>query len=199
MKTSLLLVALLVVGLAPGSASAHCDTLDGPVVKAAQKALETGQLAPVLAWVKADDEAAIKNAFAESQVVRKLGPEAKALADRSFFETLVRLHRAGEGAPYTGLKPAGQPQPAVLVAADRAVVSGKSDTLAKHVAAEVKAGLDERWGRLRALPPPGADPAKGRAWVAAYVDFVHYVLGVERAVKGGHEAPVATEHGAHVD
>jgi hypothetical protein len=40
--------------------------------------------------------------------VRTLDLEAKALADRYFFETLVRLYRAGEGAAYKGLKPAGR-------------------------------------------------------------------------------------------
>ena len=103
MKNALVLSTISIALLAPRLASAHCDTLDGPVVKTAAKALETGKVAPVLAWVKAEDEAAIKTAFAETLAVRKLGPAAKELADRYFFETAVRLHRAGEGASYTGL------------------------------------------------------------------------------------------------
>ncbi len=74
--------------------------MDGPVVKAAQKALETGNVNLALIWVQKTDEAEIRKAFDQTVTVRKLSPEARALADRYFFETLVRLHRAGEGGPH---------------------------------------------------------------------------------------------------
>lgn len=196
MKKMLSMLAVLVAGgMVPRLVHAHCDTLDGPVVKAAQKALETGQLGPVLAWVRAEDEPAIKTAFAETRAVRKLGPQARALADRSFFETLVRLHRAGEGAAYDGLKPAGLPQSGALVAAERAVSSGKAEALTKQLAHEMAGGVNERFAALRALPAPGADPVKGRAWVASYVTFIHFVTGLERALAAGHGHAPATAHG----
>jgi Family of unknown function (DUF6448) len=98
------LVALGLLFLAQDRALGHCDGMDGPVVKAAQKALEAGNVNLVLIWVQKADEVEVRKAFDQTITVRKLGPEARALADRYFFETLVRLHRAGEGAPYTGLK-----------------------------------------------------------------------------------------------
>jgi hypothetical protein len=51
-------VAGLAAGLlmAPGTVRAHCDTLDGPVVKTAQEALEKGDVTPVLKWVQNDQE-----------------------------------------------------------------------------------------------------------------------------------------------
>jgi hypothetical protein len=84
---------------------AHCDTLDGPVVQTARTALEKGDITPLLKWVRVEDEKEIKDAFEKTLAVRRKGAEAKELADMYFFETLVRIHRAGEGAPYTGLKP----------------------------------------------------------------------------------------------
>jgi hypothetical protein len=86
----------------------HCDGLDGPVVQLAIKALDSGNVNYVLPWVQENDEPEIRRAFEHAVSVRKLSPDAKALADRHFFETLVRIHRAGEGAPFTGLKPAGR-------------------------------------------------------------------------------------------
>ena len=91
----------------PGIVSAHCDTLEGPVVSTAKAALENGDVTPVLKWVKEDDEKEIRELFAKTLSARKQGKEARELADRYFFETLVRVHRAGEKAPFTGLKPAG--------------------------------------------------------------------------------------------
>ena len=110
-------------------AEAHCDTLDGPVVATAQKALDAGDVTPLLKWVSANDEQEIRSAFSETLDVRKLGGQAQDLADRYFFETLVRIHRAGEGAPYTGLKPGTAVDPAVALA-DKALVSGSVDKLA---------------------------------------------------------------------
>ena len=95
--------------------------MDGPVVQAARKALETGEVKLVLIWVQKQDEGDIKEAFQKTLTVRKLGAAAKELADRYFFETLVRIHRAGEGAPYTGLKPAGRDLGPAIPAADEAI------------------------------------------------------------------------------
>lgn len=85
----------------------HCDTMDGPVVKAATEALEKGNVNFILSWVPKKAEVELRKAFEKTLLARKLGKEAKELADYWFFETAVRLHREGEGASYTGLKPAG--------------------------------------------------------------------------------------------
>ena len=100
-------VGALVIAAVP--ARAHCDTEDGPVVSDAKAALTSGDVTPVLKWVRPADEPEIRTAFATTLAVRGNGDASRKLADRWFFETLVRVHRAGEGAPYTGLKPAGGP------------------------------------------------------------------------------------------
>ena len=107
--TVCVVAAAFVMGnAAVSSAWAHCDGLDGPVVQAARRALDTGNANHVLIWVKQAAESEIKQAFQQALAVRKLGPAAQELADRHFFETVVRIHRQGEGAAFTGLKPAGR-------------------------------------------------------------------------------------------
>ncbi|HZD40652.1 MAG TPA: DUF6448 family protein, partial [Terriglobales bacterium] len=111
MFTAVITVCLIffMAGLSlPRQAIAHCDGLDGPVVKAAQNALQTGNVDLVLIWIRPKDEKEIRTAFQKTLAVRQLNPQARELADMYFFETLVRVHRAGEGAPYTGLKPPGR-------------------------------------------------------------------------------------------
>ncbi len=131
-------------------AAAHCDTMAGPVIAAAKVALAKGDITPVLKWVKKDDEKAMREAFKRALAVRTKGPEAKELADMYFFETLVRVHRAGEGAPYTGLKPADAIEP-IVAACDKALDSGKVDEVVEHVTGAVAAGIRERFSRA-----PGA-------------------------------------------
>ena len=177
----------LALAALPTASRAHCDTLDGPVVKAGRAALESGRIGPVLAWVQARDEAEIRHAFEHARAVRRLSPEAKSLADRFFFETLVRVHRAGEGAPYTGLRPAGQDLGPAVTKADKAVETGSASEVEKLLVESVRHGMRERFERVKALPKPGDDVAKGRAWVAAYVPYVHWVEGVHAVAKGkGH-------------
>lgn len=155
-------------------ALAHCDTLDGPVVSAARKALDTGNVNLVLAWVQKKDEAELRNAFQKARNVRKAGGEAKDLADTYFFETLVRVHRAGEGAAYTGLKPAGTVEPPVA-AADRAIASGNLQGLAKLIVDRTEKGLHGHFEQVMARKKYSPnDVEAGRAYASAYVEFVHY-------------------------
>lgn len=199
------LVALGLLVLAPNRALGHCDGMDGPVVKAAQKALETGNVNLVLIWVQKADEVEIRKAFDQTITVRKLSPEARALADRYFFETLVRLHRAGEGAPYTGLKPAGRDLGPAIPAADRALEAGSVEPLLKLLSDAVQAGTGEHFKHAMAKKNfDKNDVELGREYVKAYVEFVHYVERIYQAAKHpapGHyseseEAGMATEESA---
>src|SRR6185503_10023888 len=130
-------------------ARAHCDTLDGPVVSAGRKALDSGNVNLVLVWVQKEDERDIRDAFQKARSVRVSGGQAKDLADAYFFETLVRVHRAGEGAPYTGLKPAGTIEPPVA-AADKAIESGNLGGLAKLISDRTENGLHGHFEQVMA-------------------------------------------------
>jgi hypothetical protein len=186
----LLIIFMTAIWFIPAAAGAHCDTLDGPVGATARAALEKGDITPVLKWVKNDDEAEIRAAFKKTLSVRSKGAEAKELADMYFFETLVRIHRAGEGAAYAGLKPAGMVEPSVA-AADKALAAGTCDDLVKMVTNAAAAGVRERFERVKeAQKHADESVGAGREYVEAYVDFTHYVerLHVSAASSGEHHA-----------
>lgn len=194
-NTTLTLLFAAGAALAPTPASAHCDSMDGPVVKAAQQALALNQVERVLVWVRAEDEAAIRDAFDRTVRVRAMGDDAQEMADRWFFETLVRIHRAGEGAPYTGLKPAGSEAPGGIAAADHALVEGSVDVLAEGVAKRFAHAIEERFAKVQALKDHDAtDVDAGRRYVHAYVDFIHFVEAAHELAhrEGG-------EHGAEAE
>ncbi len=173
--------ALLLLLALPAPARAHCDTLDGPVVQAARAAIAANDITPVLQWVKPEHEGEIRAAFDQTMRVRKGGADAQALADRYFYETLVRVHRLGEGAPYTGLQPAGSVEPAIALA-DAALEKGSPDALTKELTAAVTAGLRERFEKAAAAARDAkTDVNAGRSFVAAYVDFIHYAERIHLA------------------
>ena len=155
--------------------AAHCDTLDGPVVAAARRALDSGNITLVLIWVQKKDETEIRNHFQKTVAVRKLNAQVKDLADMYFFETLVRLHRAGEGAGYTGLKPAGKIEPPIA-AADKALENGKLEDVAKLISARMHAGLERHFKEVTSKKKYKQDDiAAGRAFASTYVEYTHYV------------------------
>jgi hypothetical protein len=178
------------------SAYAHCDGLDGPVVKAAQRALQTNNVNVVLVWVQKENEPELKAVFQQTLAVRKLSPESRALADRNLFETLVRLHRAGEGAPYTGLKPAGRDLGPAIPAADRAVESGETAALETLLVNEMRTGLRKALQGVQARQKYDVnDVAAGREYVKAYVEYIHFVERLYESSSGPAEGHFAeTEH-----
>ena len=109
----------------------HCDTMDGPVVEAAARALEAQDSALVLPYVPSDGEDEVKESFAKAVRLREQSEEARELADRYFFETVVRIHRAGEGESFSGLKPAGLDPGPVVPVAERAIETGSPDELVR--------------------------------------------------------------------
>ncbi|WP_429886600.1 DUF6448 family protein [Geoalkalibacter halelectricus] len=185
-KMAAVVMACVLALMVPQMAFAHCDALDGPVINEARLALEQGEVTPVLKWVSAEHEDEVRSAFAHTLRVRGLGEEARALADRYFFETLVRVHRAGEGAPYTGIKPAGV-IPGPIARADQALEDGSVDALADHVSAHVGNAMRERFAHALELREKADESVDaGRDYVEAYVQYVHFVEGIVAVLKGEH-------------
>jgi len=200
-RTHLVLAAAAALSVtSPPGVRAHCDTVDGPVVQDARRALEAKDVTPALKWVRPQAEGEIREAFRQALAVRGLGAEAQALADRSFFETLVRIHREGEGAPYSGLKPAGSEVDPTILASDRALETGSVEALVKTITADVESGLRERFARAsRAKAHAGHDVEAGRAYVEAYVEFMHYGERLRRdattnAAAGEHKPSAGHAH-----
>ena len=192
MKKSTLTILVLLAGLLlwPQGALAHCDAADGPVATAALKALDTKNVNLVLPYAPAEAEAEMTAAFERALVVREKGPEAKELADRYFTETAVRLHRAGEKAPYTGLKPAGTDFGPAIPAADKAVETGSLDPLLKLLSQEVNHGIAARFEHVLHTrgapkePKTKAEVQAVRERVSAELGFTVYIEGIYLATKG---------------
>ena len=186
----MLLVAVITTLLTLGMysfAAAHCDTLDGPVIQDARKALETKDVTPVLKWVKQKDEKIVRAAY--SKALSAKGKKNADAAENKFFATLVKIHRAGEGAPFTGLKPAGEVEPAIAEA-DKALANGSSDALVKLVTDDIAIGIRKRYEHA-AVTYKHKDESveQGREFVEAYVEYTHYVerLHLDATGKGAHD------------
>lgn len=181
-------IVTLLAAMRPVRVQAHCDTVEGPAVKDGRKALETGNLNYALKWIPADGEAELRDVFEKALKVRSLGVEAAELADRLFLETMVRIHRMGEGVGFTGIQPEGTQIDPVVKAADEAIALGSDAALLPLVPEERRAELDERFQSALAVKDFDVDDvAAGRRYLAAYVSFFKYAEGEDHE-HHGHEA-----------
>lgn len=187
----LFIVALLIALFAPLAALAHCDSLDGPVLVEAKAALKKGDVTPLLKWIPKSDEGTVKAAFAQTLALGKKGEDVKEMAEMYFFETLVRLHRAGEGFAYTGLKATAKDAGPAVLGADESLELGCSHAVTILVTKAVEEGIKRRFEHTYGRKAKASTSVEaGREYVAAYVDYVHYVEGVYEAAKRqtSHEA-----------
>lgn len=173
----------------------HCDALDGPVVVAARRALDSEDVTIVLPYVPMDAETEIEEAFASTLRARTQGQEARVVADRWFFETVVRCHRAGEGAPFTGLKPAGLDTGPVIPVAERAIIDEDPQPLVDLLRQIVGEETGQRFERmLDAKAKADRDGQHAR-------DYVSAMLGLQvwahKLASAAHADPHGDGHEHH--
>jgi hypothetical protein len=181
-----------------GPIFSHCDSQDGPIIPLIRESLDSGEITPLLKWLAPEDEAEIKALFDQVRAVRGQSDETREVADRLFIETFIRLHRASEGASFTGIKPAGTTPP-IFAQLDQALATGEVDALADRIAAEVREGITTRFNHAVELEKHQDESvAAGREYVEAYVTYMHFVEGLHEYLSSGgpvHGSPEGSGHG----
>ena len=169
----------------------HCDSVDGPVVTAASAAIAAGDVDLILPYVPADDEEEIREAFTRVLPLDTTDAPGADVARRWFFETVVRVHRAGEHAAYTGLKPAGLDVGPVIPLAEKAVETGDAGEVYRLLVAELHTELTRRLDRATRLA------AAKETSVSAARAYVNAMLGFQVYANQVHQALHAEPHGEH--
>jgi hypothetical protein len=158
--------------------------MDGPVVKAAKQALEAKDVNVILAYVPKQGEKEVIKAFKKAVQAREGGAAAKEVADLYFFETAVRIHRAGEGAPYTGLKPAGLSVGPVIPVAEKAIETGSPDTLIDLLCGFVRDEVTHRFQHMLHLKEHAGEGVDAdRAYVSAMLGLQVWSHGLYQYTK----------------
>ena len=190
MRALLLVFAFMLAGI---SGFAHCDSYDGPVIKDALKALQQKKVELVLKWVEPKYEKEITAKFNQTLNLAGSNKEVNKVLETYFLETLVRLHREGEGATYTGLKPAGSMTPMIAMA-DHSLETKNVDEVVNTVTSHFEKLLRERYAKAAELSKTKDESVKaGREYVAAYVQYTHTLEALEHILDG----PVSHSGGQH--
>lgn len=174
-KKLILLFGFVISFLIPQSLFAHCDSYDGPVIQDALKALDQNKVALVMKWIDEKHEPEIEKLFKKTIKYKKLDQEVYQLLEKHFLETLVRVHREGEGEPYTGLKPAGSTSE-IIQLTDTALREDDIESFLQELNGHTGKVVREKYEKVGALKPVKDNSiAQGRAYVAAYVDYTHTI------------------------
>ena len=195
LKPALILLFTLSFLILPANVTfAHCDTMDGPVIKDARKAMETNNVNYALKWVQPGDEAELKEAFILTMKVRNLNPDARILADKYFFRPARKAAQERRRFPFTGVKPSGTPIDEKILAADKSIETGDLTPLKGLVPAESVPELTERFEKAMSLRNSDIiNVEAGRAYVEAYVQFFKFAEGEEE----NHNEASAISHSVH--
>jgi len=166
---------------------AHCDSYDGPVIKDALKALDSNKVELVLKWIDSDQEKEVIALFNKTYKLKKGDKEVYTIVEKHFLETLVRLHRETEGAPFTGLKPAGSMTPLVEMA-DSSIDNNTINEVSKAVLSHLEEVIKERYANVMKLHKTKDNSVEeGRAYVHAYVEYTHTLEALEHILHGDFE------------
>lgn len=166
---------LMAMSLFNTKSYAHCDRKNGPVAVAAKEALKTEDFSKVVIWVGEEQEEELKKKFNESLSVYQKDGDSKELAKEYFMETAVRLHRAAEGMPFTGLKPA-QPAAKDIKVAEKALKTGNLDPVMDMFSNKLE-NKTQKWFQkaLKAKKNKDNSVKAGREWTDMYVKYIVYL------------------------
>ena len=195
---SVFLLSLLMAFLMlPRAASAHCDSYDGPVIQDAFRAFEENNVDYVLKWVEEEHEAEIKSLFSKTVALKDGDQEIYEVVEKYFLETLVRLHREGEGASYSGLKPTGSMTP-IIEMADNSLEINDVDGVVNAVNNHLAELLRERFTKAVTLSKTKDNAVEqGRAYVEAYVQYTHTLEALEHILHGAVSHSGSDGHAGH--
>jgi Family of unknown function (DUF6448) len=197
LKIKILTLATLIVIFMVSPAVSHCDSEDGPIIPLIRTSLDNGEITPLLKWLADDDEAEIKGLFTRVRALRTQSDEAKEIADQLFIETFIRVHRASEGAPYTGIKEAGT-MPPIFAKLDQALESKSVDALADKVANAVRENIVKRFNNAVELSKYQDHSVEaGREFVEAYVTYMHFVEGLHTYLSADVQGHHSSADGGH--
>jgi hypothetical protein len=162
----------------PLNSLAHCDSYDGPLIKDAMKAIDKENVEYVYKWIEPEYEDEISRFFNKTVSLKSGDREIYKIVEKHFLETLVRLHREGEGEPFTGLKPAGSIPP-LLIMADESLVSGNVEFLVNEIKIHLDELVNDKFSQAFALSKAKEEnPEKGRAYVRTYVEYIHFIEAI---------------------
>ena len=192
--TASILLILMLTAFIGSPAFAHCDSYDGPVVKDAMKALETNNVSLVLKWVNENQTQEITALFNKTYSLRNDNKEIYTIIEKHFLETLVRLHRETEGAPYTGLKPVGTTKE-IIKLTDKTITTGSANDMISKLNNHIEKVIREKYRKVSELNKvKDKSVEKGREYVKAYIDYTHTVEAIHNILELSNDAHSAHQH-----
>ncbi|MCF8232198.1 MAG: DUF6448 family protein [Bacteroidales bacterium] len=183
--TGSLVMVLMFIAFTSQQTYAHCDRENGPVAVDAKEALKTGDFSKIAIWVGEEQEEELRDKFRKSLSVYQKGGESKELATEYFMSNAVRLHRAAEGMPFTGLKPAQAAAKDIQVA-EKALITGNLDPVMDMFSSKMEDEA-QKWFQkaLEAKKNKDESVKAGREWANSYVKYIIYLHKLYQKIEAG--------------
>lgn len=148
----------------------------GPMMKAAQMALESGNARHILIWLPEGSENTLRNLLEKACCEQY---SQKRVAADWYFENVQRLHRAGMRSNYSGIEDVIFGEMPVIRKADEAIETGNFEGLSGLVPDMDIPELRQRFDTIRGMRNyPAGNLSAGRTFVSAYLEFMLYLYNL---------------------
>jgi hypothetical protein len=163
-----------------------CNQHDGPVTRAAKRALETGNAQYILIWIQKESENTVKNLLERACCERTTRKDSHQRTTDWFFETVNRLHSAYYGPCNLDISTKSREEKEIILLVERACESGNVEELLTIIpdasAVEMRQCFEDV---MKKRDYGGKNSAAGRVYISAVVDFIacvhHLCSGSHRA------------------
>jgi len=163
----------------------HCDRNDGPVTRAAKRALETGNAQHILIWIQEDSENTVKNLLEKACCERTTRNDAHNNTVDWYFGTVSRLHSAYHGTHNLNISTKTPEEKAIILLVERACESGNFEDLSPVIPDDCTGEMRQYFDDVMKMRNfDKKNSAAGRVYVSAVVNFITFVYHLH---SGSHE------------
>jgi hypothetical protein len=151
------------------------DEMQGPVVKAAKMALETGNVNYILIWLPEESENTLKNLLEKTCCTRSSRMNMKNRAYDWYFEMVNRFFNIGRPRDNLTIR-GGLAEKPLDLKVDKAIESGNFEEIRDIIPVTHEADAKQRFLHVMNMRNyPVNNIAEGRAYVSAFFDFNRYM------------------------
>jgi len=152
------------------------DLLNGPVIRAAKTALETGDANYIVIWVPEESENTLKNLLEKTCCTQRIKNNMQNRAIDWYFDTVNRLCFVDRKMMFTGLKSDGCNENLIISKAVKAIETGSVEIITDNIPVAYEDEVKQRFRQvINKKNYPVNNPTAGRAYVSAFFEFMGYV------------------------
>jgi hypothetical protein len=161
---------------------------NGPVIRAAKMAMETGNASYILIWLPKEAENTLKNLLERTYCENRTRKNTQNHSIDWYFKSVNRLHSRYGWPDYPGMKFKETDEETIALMVERAFESGNFEEINSIIPLNHSGDARERFHKVMMKRNYSVDDiAAGRVYVSAFIAFIVYLHNLSSGSPGKSE------------